>query len=413
MQEPLKAESFSLKEHKAKVQRAVKQSIQFLFVAVIAATSFTACNRAGGGEANDAGAVAATVNSKNIPLKNVDRLINMQLQGQQNQMSELQRAQARLQVLDGLVQEEVLFQRAEKEKLLPTEDEVTQFINDQKQQSGMTDEDFQKQLKEQNQTAEGLRDEVRRNLSIQKLRDKFGTKLAVKDDEVTAFYNENKQQFVNARGVGLASIVVDPADNGGTNDAKSEADATAKINNIYQRLKSGADFATVAREQSEDPNTGQRGGDLGFATEDALKQSGMPPELINQFFGAMKVGDITAPVKFPSGLHYIFKLQQKQLQNENLTLDSPGVRQQITQALLNQRKQVLNQALLDVALYDAKITNNLATGMLNNPNSMSGLRPAQPGNGAPASSANTQKPNNPAPNSAPAASNSPRGAAKP
>jgi len=206
------------------VQRAVKQSIQILFVAVIAAIFFTACNRAGGGEANDAGAVAATVNSKNIPLKNVDRLINMQLQGQQNQMSELQRAQARLQVLDGLVQEEVLFQRAEKEKLLPTEDEVTQFINDQKQQSGMTDEDFQKRLKEQNQTSEALREEVRRNLAIQKLRDKFGTKLAVKDDEVTAFYNENKQQFINARGVGLASIVVDPADNGGTNDAKSERD---------------------------------------------------------------------------------------------------------------------------------------------------------------------------------------------
>lgn len=393
------------------MQRAVKQSIQILFVAAIAAMFFTACNRAGGGEANDAGAVAATVNSKNIPLKNVDRLINMQLQGQQNQMSELQRAQARLQVLDGLVQEEVLFQRAEKEKLLPTEDEVTQFINDQKQQSGMTDEDFQKRLKEQNQTSEALREEVRRNLAIQKLRDKFGTKLAVKDDEVTAFYNENKQQFINARGVGLASIVVDPADNGGTNDAKSEADATAKINNIYQRLKSGADFATVAREQSEDPNTGQRGGDLGFATEDALKQSGMPPELIGQFFGAMKVGDITAPVKFPSGLHYIFKLQQKQLQNQNLTLEDPGVRQQITQALLKERKQVLNQALLDVALYDAKITNNLATGMLNNPNSMSGLRPAQPG-GSPAS-ATTQKPNNTTPNSAPAASNSPRGAVKP
>ncbi len=411
MREQLKAESFSLKEHKAKVQRAVKQSIQIFFVAALAATFFTACNRAGGGEANDAGAVAATVNSKNIPLKEVDRLINLQLQGQQNQMSELQRAQARLQVLDGLVQEEVLFQRAEKEKLLPTEDEVTQFINDQKQQSGMTEEDFQKRLKEQNQTPEALREEVRRNLAVQKLRDKFGTKLAVKDDEVSAFYNENKQQFVNARGVGLASIVVDPADNGGTNDAKSEADATAKINNIYQRLKSGADFATVAREQSEDPNTGQRGGDLGFATEDALKQSGMPPDLINQFFGSMQVGDITAPVKFPSGLHYIFKLQQKQLQNQNLTLEDPGVRQQITQALLNQRKQVLNQALLEVAIYDAKITNNLATGMLNNPNSMSGLRPAQPG-GSPAPAV-TQKPNNPAPNSAPAVNNSPRGAVKP
>jgi hypothetical protein len=98
------------------------------------------------------------------------------------------------------------------------------------------------------------------------------------------------------------------------------------------------------------------------------------------------------------------------LQNQNLTLEDPGVRQQITQALLKERKQVLNQALLDVALYDAKITNNLATGMLNNPNSMSGLRPAQPG-GSPAS-ATTQKPNNTTPNSAPAAI-PPRGAVKP
>jgi len=395
------------------VQRAIKQTIPFLFVAAITAMFFTSCNRAGGGETSGAGAVAATVNSKNIPLKEVDRLINLQLQqGQQNQMSELQRAQARLQALDGLIQDEVLFQRAEKEKLLPSEEEVTQFINDQKQQGGMTDEDFQKRLKEQDRTNESLREEVRRNLAIQKLRDKFGTKLAVKDDEVTTFYNENKQQFVNARGVGLASIVVDPADNGGTNDAKSEPEATAKINNIYQRLKSGgADFATVAREQSEDPNTGLRGGDLGFATEDALKQSGMPQELISQFFGSMQVGDITAPVKFPSGLHYIFKLQQKQLQNQNLTLEDPGVRQQITQALLNQRKQVLNQALVEVAMYDAKIVNNLATGMLNNPNSMSGLRPAQPG-GSPSAA---QKPNSPAPqtSASPAANASPRSSAKP
>jgi len=396
----------------SKVQRVVKQSVPYLFVAVITAMFFTGCNRAGGGETSGAGAVAATVNSRNIPLKEVDRLINLQLQqGQQSQMSELQRAQARLQALDGLIQDEVLFQRAEKEKLQPSEEEVTQFINDQKQQGGMTDEDFQKRLKEQNQTTESLREEVRRNLAIQKLRDKFGTKLAVKDEEVTAFYNENKQQFVNARGVGLASIVVDPADNGGTNDAKSEADATAKINNIYQRLKSGADFATVAREQSEDPNTGLRGGDLGFATEDALKQSGMPQELISQFFGSMQVGDVTAPVKFPSGLHYIFKLQKKQLQNQNLTLEDPGVRQQLTQALLKERKQVLNQALLAVAMYDAKIVNNLATGMLNNPNSMSGLRPAQPG-GSPAAA---QKPNSPAPqtSASPAANASPRSAAKP
>jgi hypothetical protein len=172
----------------------------------------------------------------------------------------------------------------------------------------MTDEDFQKRLKEQNQTSEALREEVRRNLAIQNCVTSSALNSPSKMMKSLPSTTRTSSNSLT-RAASAASIVVDPADNGGTNDAKSEADATAKINNIYQRLKSGADFATVAREQSEDP-TGQRGGDLGFATEDALKQSGMPPELINQFFGAMKVGDITAPVKFPSGLHYIFKLQQ-------------------------------------------------------------------------------------------------------
>ncbi|MFN2455494.1 MAG: SurA N-terminal domain-containing protein [Pyrinomonadaceae bacterium] len=406
----LRAKPFSLKEQKATVQRrAIKQPITLLVIAVVAAGLLAACNRAGGESSN--GAVAATVNSKNIMLSEVDRLINLQLQGQSNQMSELQRAQARLQVLDGLIQDEVLFQRADKEKLLPSEDEVTQFINAQKQQSGMTDEDFQKKLKEQNQTAESLREDVRKNLAIQKLHDKAGAKLTVKDEEVTDFYKNNPAQFVSARGVELASIVVDPADNGVANDAKGDPEATAKINTLYQRLKSGADFATVAREQSEDPNTSLRGGDNGFATEEDLKQVGFTPELIGQFFGSMQVGDVTAPVKFGNGRHYIFKLQRKQLQNENLTLDSPGVRQQITQALLNQRKQVLNQALLEVAMYDAKIVNNLATGMINNPNSMSGLRPAQPA-GAPAVPPKANG-TSPSATSAANAAASPRSAASP
>ena len=53
-------------------------------------------------------------------------------------------------------------------------------------------------------------------------------------------------------------IVVDPADNsaqGITDDAKNEADAKLKIDNIYQQLQGKADFATVARAKSEDVNS--------------------------------------------------------------------------------------------------------------------------------------------------------------
>ena len=334
-------------------------------------------------------------------LSEVVKLISLQTQGQQAQLSPLELAQARMQVLDGLIQKEVLFQRAEREKLLPSEDEITQQIQDQKTKSGMTDEAFQKQLKDQNMTEASLREEMRKQLAIQKLQDKYSAKIAISDREVEDFYNNNPKRFVNARGVGLANIVIDPADNGMQDDAKSETEAKAKIDNIYQQLKSGADFATVARARSEDPNSNVRGGDIGFASEDDLKQNGFPPELINQFFNQMQVGSFTAPIHFNNGRWYIFKLSEKQLQNETLTIESPGVRQQITQALTNQRKEILNAALLVDAMTESKIVNNLAKNMLNSPSNLGSMRPAPPAN-AGASPAASNAPAASSPSASPA-----------
>ena len=334
----------------------------------------------GGADAKD-NTVAATVNGHPILLKEVERGVNQQSGGKQAELTALELAQARLQVLGNLVQREVLFQRAEREKLLPTEDQIEGVINQQKQQSGMTSEDFDKGLKEQNISIETLREEARKNLAITNLQDKYSSKISISDKEVEDFYAANKSQFVNARGVALAMIMVDPADNsaqGIQNDAKSETDAKLKIDNIYQQLQGKADFATVARAKSEDLTTLGRGGDIGFATEEDLKNNSFPPELISNFMGSMQVGDCTQPVRFASGKWYIFKLAEKRLQAENLTLESQGVRQQIAQGLTNQRKQILNAALLEVAINEAKIVNNLAAQMLNNPSNL-GLRPATPG----------------------------------
>jgi peptidyl-prolyl cis-trans isomerase SurA len=354
--------------------------------------------------------VAATVNGQDILLKQVEQGIVQQSGGKQSQLSQLELAQARLQILGNLIQREVLFQRAKAEKLLPTEDQIDGVINQQKTQSGMTSEDFEKSLKAQNVTMEGLREEARKDLAIANLQDKYAGKISISDKEVEDFYSNNRQQFVNARGVALAMIMVDPVDNsaqGIQNDAKSEAEAKLKIDNIYQQLQGKADFATVARAKSEDPNTLARGGDLGFASEEDLKNNSFPADLVARLFGPMQVGDYTEPVRFNSGKWYIFKLAERRLTTENLTLESPGVRQQITQGLINQRKQILNAALLEVAMNEAKITNNLAGNMLNNPSNL-GLRPAAPGaNGSPASSpraaASQQPATSPAANASPAA----------
>lgn len=343
----------------------------------------------GGVEVQD-NQVAATVNGRNIMLSEVERTINQQTGGNPAALNQLQLAQARLQVLNSLIQREVLFQRAEREKVLPTESQIDGVIATQKQNSGMTAEDFDKRLKEQNMSMETLRDEARKQLAIAALQDKYSGKIDISDREVEEYYKSNPAQFKNERGVALAMIAVDPADNsanGITDDAKNEADAKLKIDNIYQQLQGKADFATVARAKSEDIGTLARGGDIGFATEQDLKSNNFPPELVSSFFGSMQVGDYTQPTFF-SGRWYIFKLAEKQLTTENLTLDSPGVRQKIAQALTNQRKQILNAALVETAVSEARIINNLAANMLNNPSNL-GLRPA--GTGA-TSSQPTQAP---------------------
>ena len=117
----------------------------------------------------------------------------------------------------------------------------------------------------------------------------------------------------------------------------------------------------------------------------------------------MEVGKFTDPLQ-ASGRWTIFKLTDRRLQSENLTLDNPEVRKDATESILNQRKQILNAAMLEVAIREAKITNNLAQDMLNSPTSLSSLRPA---GSRPAETAT------PAASSSPAASATPATAASP
>ena len=382
------------------------RNIAKVFVVTCLAVSGLVLNGcASGGAELQTNNIAATVNGRNIMLSEVERVVSQQAGGNTSTLNQLQMAQARLTVLGTLIQREVLFQRAEREKVLPTEAQIDGAIATQKQNSGMTSEDFDKSLKAQNMSMETLREEARKNLAISALQDKYSGKIDISDREVEEFYNNNRDQFKNERGVALSMIMVDPADNSSTgikDDAKGDADAKLKIDNIYQQLQGKADFASVARGRSEDINTLARGGDIGFATEEDLKNNNFPQELISSLFSSMQVGDYSQPTRFNSGKWYIFKLAERRLTAENLTLESPGVRQQIAQGLTNERKKLLNTALLETAMNDAKIVNNLAANMLNNPSNL-GLRPAAEG----ATSSQPAQAPTQQPATAPAATSSP------
>ena len=160
----------------------VFRNIAALAIVAVFALVHAACGGAsGGGGGKD---VAATVNGKKITLSEVDQHHQPADRGQQASLTPLQLATARLQALDSLIQQEVLFQRAEKDKLLPTDDEVTQAINEQKRQNNLTEEEYQKMLKDSGQTEKDLRDVARRQLAIQKLLEKTVAGVTVSNTEV-------------------------------------------------------------------------------------------------------------------------------------------------------------------------------------------------------------------------------------
>lgn len=374
---------------------------RYFSVALVAvfAVIFAACG-AGGPAANASNETAATVNGKTIKMEEVDRSVKQQAQGQDSKMSPLELAGARLQVLQSLVEQEVMFQKAEKEATVPTEEEVSAEVNKQKVESRLSAEEFTKQMELAGFNEAALRDSTKRGLAIKKLVEKITSRIeAPKDKEITDLYSGNPDLFVKKRGVRLAAIIVDPSNGGEGDVTTNEAEANVKLKEIMGKLtQPGSDFAALAREYSEDGSKLQ-GGDLGLIGEEDLKKNFGAQNAAGFMNSSFAVGSVTNVIPL-NGKGYIFKLQERIEKDEAMTLESPGIRQQIADILVNNRKQLLAASYQAIAMNEAKIDNLLAKKVVDNPNELSGARPAGAVTPAPANT-NTTVPANA--NTAPAA----------
>lgn len=106
----------------------------------------------------------------------------------------------------------------------------------------------------------------------------------------------------------------------------TSAEADKKINNLYQQLKSGKDFAKMAKKYSLDAASAVKGGDLGWVASDELVPS------FAKAMAALPLHTVSKPVKSPFGWHLIEVLERKTVDDSELFK-----RQQVRQ-FLHQRK---------------------------------------------------------------------------
>jgi len=317
------------------------------------------------GSASKASAdVVARVNGRDITTAQLEKQFQNRLNGAEQPPSAEEAQDLKLQVLNQLINDQILLEMASTGGLSATDAEVDVKFNEFKSQ--YTEEKFKDLLKEQKMTIDDIRNELRKSITIDKLVNKeITSKISVTDAEIKSFYEKNKESFNLPESYHIAHILVTPvADpdlrNGKNDDAKTADEARQKALRLLKDVQGGKDFATVARESSEDPSSGPNGGDLNFQPLQAIEN--IDPRLA-QAIQKMRPGE-TFPqvIETRFGFH-IVKLMEKDAGGQK-DLSDPRVQAQVRQVIFNRKDQTLKNAFSEAARNKATVVNYLAERIL-------------------------------------------------
>lgn len=290
--------------------------------------------------------VLATVGNEKITKGDLDKLISPQLKQQfgddyeNNDKAKEQVKQVKQQGLTSLVGQKVLLQEADKLGLKPSDDEINKQVDDQinqykAQYSG--EGQFESVLQQNGLTEDQLRELLKNEIITQAVKTDLVKDVTVTDDDIQTYYNENKDsQFSVGAGATVSHILVAEK----ASDGSIDFDASlTKANELKAKLDAGADFATLAKENSADPGSKDKGGSLGFQ---AYNTTQLVPEFVEGFKN-LKEGEISAPVKSKYGYHIIKATGLKEAQ----VTPFDQVKDQIKSSLLQQKQGEVSNSKLE------------------------------------------------------------------
>jgi parvulin-like peptidyl-prolyl isomerase len=188
------------------------------------------------------------------------------------------------QAVDFLVKRVEFQQEASSLGLSITQKDVDSRLDQlKKQYFGGDEEKYAAELKKQGLTEEQLVSDIRAQLVSEKLFESVTKDVAVTEDEISKYYEENEPQFTQPATREVRHILV-----------KKEA----KARELYAEIRDGADFAALAKRFSQDPGSKDQGGRL------TIRRGETVPEFDKTAF-ALGTGEVAEPVKTEFGWHII------------------------------------------------------------------------------------------------------------
>ncbi len=214
----------------------------------------------------------------------------------------------RQQVLEQMILEKLQLQVAKRMGITVDDTAIDRAIEDIARRNNMTLDALKQALAADGITFEQFREQIRREMTIARLRDReMEGRVMVSDAEVDHFLANNpdvmrriEAEAGNVTQTHVRHILVR------TNQTTNDEAAKAKLLALRERIVNGVDFAELAKANSDD-GSAFKGGDLGWIN---------PGDTVPQFEEAMNrlaPGEISQPVKTPFGWHLIQVLERRPL----------------------------------------------------------------------------------------------------
>ena len=260
------------------------------------------------GCSNKKNEAVATVNGETITLGNYEKLLALNklsmesyygsdIWSKEVEDGKTYKDTLKYMVLQTMISSEVVYQQAKKDKILPTDEQVQEQIDSFNEQV-KNDKEYQNKLKKMGIDEEFLKYQFSRDLANNNLKAKFTDDTKISESEMKKYYEENKDDFYTDTVTASHILLKTIDDNGNELSDEKKKEAKKKAEEALKKVKSGEDFAQVAKEYSED-STASNGGELG-----TFGRGQMVSEFENAAF-SMKPGEISDIIKTQYGYHII------------------------------------------------------------------------------------------------------------
>lgn len=279
----------------------------------------------------------------------------MKFEGEQGQMM-LKAVEQ--QQLEEMINQLLMMQAAENEKVIATDDVVNKRFEEIKKNFG-SEQKFNDAMKMYGYTEKELKEMLKYDITYAALYDKVTKDVKVTDQDIKQYYEQNKEtKYKDPEKAKIRHILV-AFETQDKKTKRTDEQAKKEAEKIIAELNAGADFAKLAKEKSDDPGSKNEGGLLKDQSgSDMIPKvgNGFVPEFSDAAF-ALKAGQLTnKPVKTQFGYH-IIKVEAKTVEKQ-LTFEE--AKEKIQKELPAVKKQEIFNKYMDNVRANAKVENKLA-----------------------------------------------------